>query len=348
MGLLVAEGFDDAKSGTNEWLINKQYWSGAYISSASSNIAVGAGRYGGQAIGSNNTFQQFWTWTLPAGISEIFLCVAIVRTGSATNEEVLIRFKDGASTQIDIRHTGSTASDLKVTRNGTQLGNTVSNVFAQNVWTWLSVRVVIHPTNGLVEIRNASGSVIFSVSGVNTQATANAYVTAVDLGANSGGGFRHDDLFIMDTAGATFNGHLTERSIRTVFPNADGDTLQWAANGAANRWDCVDEVSTDNDTTYLSSSTAGQTNLSNLQNLPSSVQQIEGVIWQHRSRKDEVGTREVRGVIKTGGTVYNGSTKNLSSTYTNYADLWELNPNTGTAWTPTEVNALQGGIQVVT
>ncbi len=40
-------------------------------------------------------------------------------------------------------------------------------------------------------------------------------------------------------------------AIETLRPNAAGDETQFAPYGAANNWQCVDEASADDDTTYV-------------------------------------------------------------------------------------------------
>jgi hypothetical protein len=345
MALLVAESFDELPASTSfHSLLNKLYaWSGASISSFNNAGGRVNGRYHGYALQSAvNLFQL--TWNLPANLSEVYLALAVERLSDATG--IVLAFRDSTSTQVDLRMAGTNGKDLQVTRNGTQIGY-ANDVFPLNVWVWLSIRLVVHATTGVVEVRDGAGNTILNLTNVNTKNTANAYVNNIFLG--NGNPLRaFDDVFIMDTSGANFNGHLTERAIRTLFPNADGSVLQWTANGAANRWDCVDEQTPDEDTTYISSDTPGQINLSALSDMAGNESGIEAVIVQHRSRKDDTGARSVRSLVRTGGANYTGTTSSLASSYAHYASIWLTNPNTGSAWTRTEIDALEVGVETVT
>jgi hypothetical protein len=346
MALLVAESFDDLPSGTGSaYLLNKRYWSGAVITQFNHSGGRTPGRYHGWAKTAQTSGSPDVLWTLPAPLSEFYGALAVNRTGSNTGSVIVLAFRDGASNQIEMRMAGGVdGSTLQFTRNGVALGN-VASVFPLGVWVWLSVRIVISNTAGIIEVRNGVGDVLLNLTGLNTQATANPHVNAV--GFLEGSIKAIDDVFLMDTSGATFNGHLTERAIRTLFPAADGTTLDWTANGASARWDCVNEQTPDDDTTYLSSGTVGQVNLSALSDMATAETGIEAVIVQHRSRKDDVGARSVRGLLRTGGTNYNGATVALASGYVNVADKWELNPTTSSPFTRTEVDALEAGVEVV-
>ena len=283
-------------------------------------------------------------WTLPTNLNEVYLALSVERIGPASNH-LVVSLLDGSTNQVEIRMAGADGSTLQVTRNGTELGS-VAAVFLLNSWKWLSVRVVIHDTAGIVEVRDGAGNVLLNLTGIDTKNTANTYVNNVML---YGGGSTRvwDDVFIMNTTGDTFNGHLTERAIRMVFPTADGSTLDWAPTGAAARWDCVDEQAPDEGTTYLSTATPGSVNLSALGNLTGNETGIEALILQHRSRKDDVGARSMRGIIRTGASNYEGQTKWLTSGYAHIADLWEQNPGTALAWTISDVDGLEGGVELV-
>lgn len=341
MALLVAEGFDDFPV---DYLNKKYNWSGAVITAHQAGDSL-AGRYHGKAIAClYGTVEK--VWTLPANQSEIYAALAVRRSGEGSfgASTTVLAFRDGSAVQVDLRSPASGA-DLQVTRNGTVLAS-IPNALPLNVWVWLSIRVLIHAANGVVEVKDAGGGSLLNLTGANTQATANAYANNVRLyGENIGPDLAWDDLFLMDTAASTFNCHLTERAIRTLFPTADGALAQWSPHGAPNRWDCVDEQSPDEDTTYLSSASAGAVNLCQLSDLAPGEAGIEAVIVQHRSRKDDVGARSVRGLLTSGGTTSPGSAVSLATSYATFADLWETDPATGLAFSPAAVNALEAGLE---
>jgi hypothetical protein len=304
-----------------------------------------AGRYGhGYAFHGTIYNDTVMTWDLGAQLDETYVAFAFRRTGAAAAAKVL-ELRDAASVQVDLRCAGTDGEDLQVTRNGTQLA-TISNAFPIGQWVWISLRVVIDNSAGIVEVRNGAGDELLNETGLDTQATANAYIDTVHFPGGGNEKRDWDDLFIMDTSGASYNAHLPERAIRTFRPDGDGSSLDWTPNGAANRWDCVDEQETDDDSTYLSSGTVGHVNLSTLDD-PSSEETIEAVLLTHRSRKDDVGTRTMRGILRSGGSNYAGDTVSLTTSYRDVLSLWEENPATSAPWSPAEVASLEAGLEVV-
>jgi hypothetical protein len=64
-------------------------------------------------------------------------------------------------------------------------------------------------------------------------------------------------------------------------------------------------------------------------------------------RKDDAAARQLRTKLKSGMTTANGTTQGMATSYLPYGDLYETDPDTTTAWTPSGVNAMHVGIEVV-
>ena len=66
-----------------------------------------------------------------------------------------------------------------------------------------------------------------------------------------------------------------------------------------------------------------------------------------RMRKTDAGAREAAIIHKSGSTETEESSVALGTSYVNYqSSIRETNPDTGNAWTISDVNALQAGIEV--
>jgi hypothetical protein len=66
-----------------------------------------------------------------------------------------------------------------------------------------------------------------------------------------------------------------------------------------------------------------------------------------RCKGDAAGTQvSARVVIKTNGTEYRGSDQTVTASYVDYSYQWSTNPNTSSAWTWTEIDALQAGVEL--
>src|SRR5262245_27001658 len=65
------------------------------------------------------------------------------------------------------------------------------------------------------------------------------------------------------------------------------------------------------------------------------------------ARKDDAEARQLRTKLKSGTTTADGATQGMATSYLPYGDLYETDPDTAMAWTPSGVNAMQVGIEVV-
>lgn len=125
-------------------------------------------------------------------------------------------------------------------------------------------------------------------------------------------------------------------SLVTTYPSAAGDTLDWT--GA---YTTVDE-DTINDADVAYDNTDGHQALYNLSNLPAgnfSVLAMKEVVRACKS-SDSTPTRLNLG-IKSGGTVDVADTKTLTTSWASYERYMAVNPVTGVAFTPAEIDALQ-------
>jgi hypothetical protein len=57
--------------------------------------------------------------------------------------------------------------------------------------------------------------------------------------------------------------------------------------------------------------------------------------------------RQARTKLKSGTTTADGTTQGIATSYLPYGDLYETDPDTAMAWTPSGVNTVQVGIEVV-
>lgn len=107
----------------------------------------------------------------------------------------------------------------------------------------------------------------------------------------------------------------------------------------------IDELAQDGDNTYLSSATVN--NQERYDFAATTATKVIAVNVKSFMRKDDAGTRTVRVVAKSGATtVDNGADLPLTTGYTQVTALFEVDPNTTTAWTQTTLNAAEFGVKV--
>lgn len=144
-----------------------------------------------------------------------------------------------------------------------------------------------------------------------------------------------------------FNGLPTPASVGlSLRPNAAGDetNITFQSPGSGEHWDKVNEATPDADTTVVyTPSLTYQRDLYNLENTSQTgiINWIK--VW---IRCAGWGGTYVRTAIKTGGVVYEGIENATGGgwNYVDYSTQYILNPQTGLAWTWTQINALQAGV----
>jgi len=128
----------------------------------------------------------------------------------------------------------------------------------------------------------------------------------------------------------------------TLRPNGVGSYSQWFPINDTPAWKCVDEVTPDEDGTYIASPNTGWSVDTYALPDPTPVGAINSVtVW--------IRTRSFTGVpgyaaIRTHSTLYYSAALGNGASYANYSWTTTVNPNTGLAWTWAEIDALEAGI----
>jgi hypothetical protein len=75
---------------------------------------------------------------------------------------------------------------------------------------------------------------------------------------------------------------------------------------------------------------------------------VLGIVHQSYLRKDDMGTRQVAQVCLSGSATEQGATISLGNTYEYFQDILEVDPNTGTQFSVSGLNAATFGIKEIT
>lgn len=234
---------------------------------------------------------------------------------------------------------------------GVLLGSTSNNAYARGVWNFVEFWVNIDGSTGFVKVY-VNSVLVLNITGVNTQKSANA---SWDINAIGGPGVtvdpvKFDDLYYCDTTsgpGVTpCNVPLGDCGVRTLFATGN-DSVQFTPLANAN-WQEISEVAMDSDASYNFSTTPGNQDTFAFQPLANVITTIYGIQITYAARKDDVGARSMKSVVKISGTSYFGTTNSLPDTaYAYFTDLWVLNPNTTLNWVITDVNGATYGYNMV-
>lgn len=265
--------------------------------------------------------------------------------GGTTSQKNLAMLRNGTTTQVDIRAQavggGNTSNAITVTRNGTLLG-TAATQLAPYVWHHVCLKV---------SVADAGGRVILLLNGVEelnfTADTRNGTPTTIDNVYLSGfGSTLYDDFYIgtSDDTSASLTDMPGDVRVIDVKPTGPGDSTDFTPYPTAPNWSKTNERLAD-DLGYVTSSTPGHKDLYAIGH-SSTITDVYAVAPYMVARKSDVGPRTARVMTKSGATEVQGSVAGLTAGYTHYSSHLPVNPDTGLAWTPAALSALQVGVKV--
>lgn len=261
-------------------------------------------------------------------------------TKGSTGDASIIEFLMGDSVKATVYHGADNAWSVNI---GGVTYTSPNNKFTVNVWAYLELKFKLHSSAGYIELR-VDEETIINETGINTGLDTDYidFVKWVQTGVfQSNSCFQ--DIYICDNSGGVNDDFLGDIKVDILRPNASGDSTDFTPSTGSN-WENVKEVTIDDDTTYNESELVGDKDLYNLDSTTSTI--IHGVQQFTVMRKNDVGTKGARQVLKSGSTEDVGDTKFLNDSYTGYRRPFDVNPDTTTAWTQTTLNALQTGVEV--
>jgi hypothetical protein len=136
----------------------------------------------------------------------------------------------------------------------------------------------------------------------------------------------------------------TETTFKTLRPSSDGDVSDWGYVGDSPSWKCVDEDTSDDDSTYIDSAATGSI-LFNIENSGLEEYEIKKITISANCRETSSSTT-LKIIIKTHDTTYETGDKVIDHAfYDTISHVFTTNPSTSSSWTPDELNNLQIGLK---
>ncbi len=222
----------------------------------------------------------------------------------------------------------------------------------KNVWAYFEVGVTVNGATSSVELRvngtsaYSNGSLDLAV-GSNTGVRDVMFIDEGTAYTNPSAGV--DDVYLCDGSGTEHNTFLGPVRVHALSPNAD-DAVTWTPNAGTTNYTQVDDVwaGHDGDSSYVASNTVGEKDLYGLEDLAAEYQNPVAVQTYWAARHDDSsGGASMAALLKSGATEVEGGEAVLNASYRYYVEpIQATNPDTGAAWTPAEINALQIGAVV--
>ncbi|MEA3242331.1 MAG: hypothetical protein U9Q19_02685 [Pseudomonadota bacterium] len=231
---------------------------------------------------------------------------------------------------------------------GTYLGTLLASgttILTVGTWFYIELKCYMDDTNGEYELR-INGNSEFSANTVDTRDDPDSnYASRVTFyNPYDTGDTYLDDIYILGDTANTAGGFLGDVSIETVMPNANGTQADFTRSAGASDWELVDEVPA-SDTDYLYSSTAADQVTVNFTDAGAGADIVAASLWTHCSIGSG-GGRDIKLLCDSGATLDASASKRIRHD----AALMEgylVDPNTAAAWTLTNLNLAEFGIEIV-
>ena len=255
----------------------------------------------------------------------------------------IMQFRDTATLHMDLQLT--LAGFLQATRNGTVLGTT-SVALVVGVHEHVEMKVLINDSTGTVQIwRN--GSALLGPSGLSSQDTRNGGNATCD---NVRWGIVTSAIAepstVIDISDLHIaNDHVGDKRVLYLTPNGAGNYTDFAFTGGASNYESVDDAAQDGDTSYVSSATVTDQDSYTLANL-SAGPAIFAAAPVFCSKKTDAGTRSFKPLLRISSTDYLGTEVSPGTTYGYSIDPQLVSPATATAFTISEINAMELGEEI--
>lgn len=222
-----------------------------------------------------------------------------------------------------------------------------TTVLAQSQWYYVELRVFIDATAGQFEMR-INGVTEVNLTNINTQFQAFNYasVLGVHVPAGLGNGLYVDDLYVRTSSENTAEagGFFGDVKIKPYYPDADGTYAQMTPSTGTTHYTLVDETNPST-TDYVSSNTALQKDSYSFQPV-SETGAVKAVQLNVLANKDDAGFRSIDLFTKSGATENFAASQPLSTSQLYKLKIWENDPNTGSSWSQTNLNAAEFGVRI--
>jgi len=235
-------------------------------------------------------------------------------------------------------------------QTGDGLGVYVSkpNVLFTGVWQYVEVKYAPGSTTSYLEVR-VDGVTVLRVTNQNLVSAGQAgLVNYMRLNGDGNQKLYIDDWYLCDTNGTSFNDFLGDCVVHALLPKSDAGMNQFAQVGGngAGHFTSVNELATDGDVSYLSSNTAGQTELFTVPTLPSDIVDVLAVAVNITARKQAPGLGTFVPVLEAGGIEQDGAPIATSLNYVTQQALFPLAPGGGN-WTLSLAQNAQFGVKII-
>ena len=328
--IIWMDGFDENGSTGDKYTVGGET-SGGSIStdgafSYGRSCLLPSGAYISKGLGSNYTV--------------VFLHAHIKIAASSTGDKQLFVFRDEANNvsqfEVQVGYDGVSAYKLKLYRGSTLVATSTAGI-PVGIWTALSIRYVCNSSTGECSAQ-INGASAVSFTG-NTQNGGAAQVNRVLINNATGVNVGIDNWVL--ATGLSTDAILPECRIYGAVVPTGNSSVQFTPNAGSN-WSNVNEIPANEDASYNYMASPGYKDVFTC-SPPALTGAILAVKVNFRARKDDANSIQCAAVIQPGSTPYTSPAMPLYTTYFEQGAIWQTNPATSAAWTPSDLASLKFG-----
>lgn len=302
------------------------------------------------------------TCTMPSSATRVTVGFALspaanVFTGGPFS---ICQLRDTAGTvQLTLGQvTGQTVKLYRGTTAGTQIADT-GFLWTPGAWHYVEIQATLADAGGTCIVHIDEIEVVNFTGDTRNSGALGSWGSLTFLNNIAGGSFKVDDIYVLDqvddtaTTGRVDNTFLGAVRVEPLYPNGDGASSQWVGSdgNSVNNYLLVDEASA-NTSDYVGSPTTGNRDLYALQNTGASTTTAMAVRASLYASKSDIGTIGLKPILKenngTGSEFLGSQIVPGSVAYTHYWDTIRKTKPSGGAWSKSDVDALQVGVEVTT
>lgn len=341
MALIFVDGFDFWTTVPGCWLSG----GGTYPPTVSGSVL--------SVIGAtpNVSGTSFLRWTFPGNKATVIVngrCTFEAKS----QDETIFQLCDGDTVQCSLMING--AGQLFVKRgshSGTLVGTVSTLGLVQDLVTFYDIEWKVTCANSGACIIKVNGEEVLNVTGDLASSTTEASNNII-LGRNIGSSpsnakeTKWEHILIMDTSGTEMNDFIGPIKVNPHALTADGFYTDFTAN-TGNRWDAVNDLDPDDAATFITSATVGHKYTAVADNLPAGITSVYALaVWIKSARSDDA-TRAYKALLRYSGSDQLGSAdKYIGPDYDYRITTFDVSPFSAVAWTPTEIDGLEVGVQL--
>ena len=205
--------------------------------------------------------------------------------------------------------------------------------------SWFHYEIYMDLDAGTYEVRIEGTNVLSGTGLVNLE---NVYSLGFSSRQNLGSGTSAlnyiKDFVVWDSSGTSNNTFMGPVAVFLLKVNGDVSS-GWTRSSGSTDYELLDET-TPNDADYISADdTLPAASIMTLENLSADIVSVRGLQTMARARKADGGDANLQVSLLSNGDEDLGGNHPVTTAFKYWWDISELDPDTGTAWTPVSANA---------